>query len=350
MPFTERAGLFTVLLLTGCTQPVVYTGPPSGSVVDSMLSRSAADISAMQYRVHQTGPSAQRPASPAAKPVKPLTTGTASTSALTVKPASTPAASAAGAGPADGFIRQDGAAPTLRVALRKIVPAGQTVAFNKAVSADAPELWRWTGNDRWQYVADKMLAPRGLKAILNEKTRTVTVEPAQRAQNAPAPGKAASLPVSPGTPAKASPPGTVRVSPRTDTGRNPFRGDKDIASASPARPAAPAGPAPRTAAVPVTAPATVQLRHWRIETGNTVKDWLYSQASAETCTVPGIKNWTIAWLTPTNYRVDAPLNFDGNFREMLNRLFTLYGTAKVPLYAGVRAAQCVVSVDDKEVQ
>jgi len=42
-------------------------------------------------------------------------------------------------------------------------------------------------------------------------------------------------------------------------------------------------------------------------------------------TMPGIKNWTVAWLTPTNYRFDAPLTFDGSFREMLNRLFILYG-------------------------
>lgn len=348
MPFTERAGLFTVLLLTGCAQPVVYTGPPSGSVVDSMLSRSAADISAMQYRVHQTGPSAQRPASPAAKSFKPLTTGTASTSALTMKPASTPAASAAGAGPADGFIRQDGAAPTLRAALRKIVPPGLTVVFDKAVSADAPELWRWTGNDRWQYVTDKMLSARGLKATVNDKAHTVTVVTAQRTQTAGA-VTAVSPVVPPGASVKTTVAGTVKASPLPVTGRNPFRGDKNPVPGSPVRTTGVSGPVPHVPAMPATAPSVVQLRHWRIEAGNTVKDWLYSQASVETCNVPGIKNWTIAWLTPTNYRVDAPLNFDGSFREMLNRLFTLYGTAQVPLYAGVRAAQCVVSVDDKEV-
>lgn len=348
MSFTERAGLIPVLLLTGCAQPAVYTGPPSGSVVDSMLSRSAADISAMQYRVHQTGPAAQRPVSPAAKSVKPLAPGTSGVSASAVRPAATPPASAAGAGPADGFIRQDGAAPTLRAALRKIIPPGQTVVFDKAVSADSPELWRWTGNDRWQYVADKMLAARGLKATVNEKAHTVTVEPAQRAQTTRA-VTAVSPGVPPGAAGRTRVAGAVKAGPVPVTGRNPFRGDKSE-QPSPARPTGLSSPAVSVPNAPVTAPAVVQLRHWRIETGNTVKDWLYSQASAETCNVPGIKNWTVAWLTPTNYRVDAPLNFDGSFREMLNRLFTLYGTAKVPLYAGVRAAQCVVSVDDKEVQ
>ena len=344
MSFTERAGLIPVLLLTGCAQPAVYTGPPSGSVVDSMLSRSAADISAMQYRVHQTEPAAQRPASPAAKPFKPLTAVNPGRPALTVKPAAAPPASATGSGPADGFIRQDGAAPTLRAALRKIVPPGQTVVFDKAVSADAPELWRWAGNDRWQYVADKMLAVRGLKATVSEKTHTVMVEPAQRAQTAHSSGAVTVL-APPATPGKSSPAGAVKTTPPV-TGRNPFRGDRGAVSST-ATQTVTSAPVPR---VPAITPDVVQLRHWRIETGNTVKDWLYSQASAENCNVPGIKNWTVAWLTPTNYRVDAPLNFEGSFREMLNRLFTLYGTAKVPLYAGVRAAQCVVSVDDKEVQ
>ncbi|MFP3393501.1 hypothetical protein SB782_32490, partial [Brevibacillus sp. SIMBA_076] len=67
MSLNERAGLFPVLLLTGCTQHAVITGPPSGSVVDGMLLRSAADISAMQYRIHQSSPSAQRPASSASR-------------------------------------------------------------------------------------------------------------------------------------------------------------------------------------------------------------------------------------------------------------------------------------------
>lgn len=349
MSFTERAGLIPVLLLTGCAQPAVYTGPPSGSVVDSMLSRSAADISAMQYRVHQTGPSAQRPASPAVKPARPLMPGAGTGSALTGKSAPAAPALSSGAGPADGFVRQGGAAPTLRAALLKIIPPGHTVMFGKAVYADTPELWRWTGNDRWRYVADRMLAARGLKITVNEKARTVTVEPSQRAQNARAGASAVSPPVPAAGPVKSTPGGPAKATQPPAGGRNPFRGDSNTRLSSPAAQAAIPVRTPLTPAVPATAPA-VKLRHWRIETGNTVKDWLYSQAAAETCTVPGIRSWTISWLTPANYRVDVPLNFDGSFREMLDSLFTLYGTAKVPLYAGVRAAQCVVSVDDKEVQ
>ncbi|MFV9671381.1 TcpQ domain-containing protein [Pantoea sp. KXB25] len=359
MSLIERAGLFPALFLTGCAQQAVITGPPSGSVVEGMLSRSAADISAMQYRIHQSSPSAQRPASSASvKASVPLLSRPAVAPASLQKPQGTLSlSSTAGAGPADGFVRQSGVAPTLRAALRKIVPPGHTVVFDKAVSADAPELWQWTGNDRWPFVINKLLATRSLKATINEKTGTVTVEPAQRAQTTRVPGKGLSSPipaVGSNKPVPAMAPGKsdtaapVKNVTQTVPGRNPFRDDAKAKAASAANvPVLPASS--QIPIVPVITPKVVQVRHWRIETGSTVKDWLYSQAATETCTVPGIKNWTVAWLTPTNYRVDAPLTFDGSFREMLNQLFILYGTAKVPLYAGTRTAQCVVSVDDKEV-
>ena len=307
MSFTERAGLIPVLLLTGCAQPAVYTGPPSGSVVDSMLSRSAADISAMQYRVHQTGPAAQRPALPAAKAVTPLTPGITGASALTVKPASSPPASAPGAGPADGFIRQDGAAPTLRAALRKIVPPGQTVVFDKAVSADAPELWRWTGNDRWQYVADKMLAARGLKASVNEKTHTVTVEPAQRAQTAHA-ATAAAQPV---PPAKAA--GAVKATPLPTTGRNPFRGNKAGAAVI-----SPTGEPVKTVVKPQPA-----VRIWKIERGTTLRQGYEQWVSQEACSSDKPK-WTVRWDTGTNYPIDYTLTFHAaSFEDATAQLFNL---------------------------
>ena len=333
MSFTERAGLIPVLLLTGCAQPAVYTGPPSGSVVDSMLSRSAADISAMQYRVHQTGPSAQRPVSPAAKPVRPLTPGITSASALTVKSASPPPASAPGAGPADGFIRQDGAAPTLRAALRKIVPPGQTVAFDKAVSADAPELWRWTGNDRWQYVADKMLAPHGLKATLNDKTRTVTVEPAQRAQNAPASGKSVSPSVPPAAPAKATAAGPVKAPPPA-TGRNPFGGNNASAGSG----------APIIPVKTVTAPPP--LRIWKIERGTTLRQGYDQWVSQEVCSSDKPK-WTVRWDTGTNYPIDYTLTFHAaNFEDATAQLFTLWHSAQVPLFVSGYRQQCLVVISD----
>ncbi|WP_168403393.1 TcpQ domain-containing protein [Erwinia amylovora] len=335
MSFNERVGLLPILLLSGCASPVVVIGPPSGSVVDSMLSRSAADISAMQYRVHQTGPSASRPASPAAKPVRPLTPGITGASALTVKPATVPPVSVSGAGPADGFVRQDGAAPTLRVALRKIIPPRQTVVFDKAVSADAPELWRWEGNDRWQYVADKMLAPRGLKATVNEKTRTVTVEPAPRTQTTHA-VTAVSPAILPVTPIKVALEDAVKAKQLPVTRRNPFHGDK----ASPPA-AALAGTTDKTVVQPLPA-----MRIWKIERGTTLRQGYEQWVSQEAC--PSDKpKWTVRWDTGTNYPIDYTLTFHAaNFEDVTAQLFNLWHRAQVPLFVSGYRQQCLVVVSD----
>lgn len=337
MSFTERAGLIPVLLLTGCAQPAVITGPPSGSVVDSMLSRSAADISAMQYRIHQSGPSAQRPGPPK--------TTVTSTSLLT-KPSSeipavnTPARAMqpalTGVGPGDGFIRQGGAAPTLRAALRKIVPPGQNVVFDKAVSADAPELWQWTGNDRWQYVAEKMLTVRGLKATVNDKTHTVTIEPAQRAQKAHAAGTAVSPPVLAGAPVKNAPSGAVKTTPAPASGRNPFRSDK----ASPSSLSQASNPA-KIAVQPLPA-----MRIWKMERGTTLRQGYELWTSQETCSSDKPK-WTVRWDTGTNYPIDYTLTFHAaNFEDATAQLFNLWHRAQVPLFVSGYRQQCLVVISD----
>ena len=334
MSFTERAGLIPILLLTGCSQQAVYTGPPSGSVVDSMLSRSAADISAMQYRVHQTGPSAQRPVSPVAKHVKPLPPEPSGTTALTIRPAQAAPASAAGAGPVGGFIREDGAAPTLRAALRKIVPPEQTMVFDKAVSADAPELWQWTGNDRWQYVADKMLAPRGLKATLNVKTRTVTILPAQRAQALQGSGQSVVVPVLAVSPIEATTAGIVEKGSQSAPGHNPFRGNK-VATRS-ARPLTPVE----------TVTASPALRVWKIEKGTTLRQGYEQWVLQEVCTSDKPK-WTVRWDTGTNYPIDYTLTFHAtNFEDATAQLFTLWHSAQVPLFVSGYRQQCLVVISD----
>lgn len=333
MSFTERAGLIPVLLLTGCAQQTVYTGPPSGSVVDGMLSRSAADISAMQFRVHQTGPSAQRPVSPAAKPVKLLTPGIPGVSALTVKPPAVSLVSDVGAGPVNGFIRQNGAAPTLRSALRKIIPPGQTVVFDKTVSADAPELWHWTGNDRWQYVTDKMLAAHGLKATINEKAHTVKVEPAQRAQAAHS-AVAVSPPVPPASPTQAT--AAVKATPLPTTGRNPFRGNKAV----------PAAVSQTSAPVRSVAKPQPAVRIWKIERGTTLRQGYELWVSQETCPFDKPK-WTVRWDTGTNYPIDYTLTFHAaSFEDATAQLFNLWHHAQVPLFVIGYRQQCLVVISD----
>lgn len=336
MSFTERAGLFPVLLLTGCAQPAIITGPPSGSVVDSMLSRSAADISAMQYRVHQIGPSAQRPSSTAgAKPGTSILKGTSTVPSLTGKPVGSLPVSLTGVGPVDGFVRQDGAEPTLRAALRKIIPAGQTVVFDKAVSADTPQLWRWKGNDRWQYVANKMLAMRGLKATVNEKSHTITVEPIQRANSAHATTQAVSMPVPPAAPVTSAA-GVVKATPLPTTGRNPFSGGKtSIITTS------------QTSTLPkVMAKSLPALRTWKIERGSTLREGYEKWASQEVC--PSDKpKWTVRWDTGTNYPIDYTLTFHAaSFEDVTAQLFNLWHRAQVPLFVSGYRQQCLVVISD----
>lgn len=89
---------------------------------------------------------------------------------------------------------------------------------------------------------------------------------------------------------------------------------------------------------------------WLAIQGSTLKDTLYSWAAEEKCTGGLTGNWSVAWLTDVNYRIDAPLSFSGSFKDALNGVFRLYATATVPLYAGISTSQCLLKVDAKEVR
>ncbi|MMZ44879.1 Toxin co-regulated pilus biosynthesis protein Q [compost metagenome] len=230
-----------------------------------------------------------------------------------------------------------GKSQTLRQALRQIVPAGWQVTFSQELKPDTRETLQWAGNDQWPFVLDDVLQRNGKVALLDWQTQRVSVAAKSAAFTA---GTAVALP-------QIKTPGSASTTPAiTDKqnvvapGRNPFGGKL---------PASPPVAAIKTTAF-VTLPKTVvKPKIWRIEAGSTLKDTLFNWAASETCSTPGVANWTVAWLTQANYRIDAPLQFEGNFRDALNGLFTLYGTAKVPLYAGIRNEQCVISVDDKEI-
>lgn len=336
MSFTERAGLIPVLLLTGCASPATVTTPPStDSVVDQYLSRSAADISAMQYRIHQTGPSAQRPG---------LTHSSVNRSSLlTQAPAPLSGLSNAkrsaslprgpeSAGPADGFVRQGGAAPTLRSALRKIVPPGYAFAFGKTVPADAPELWRWGGNDRWPYVVDKLLAGRGLKATVNAQTKMVTIESTKSAQPSRAPSIPTSSPVPAASPSKSTTPKLLNgpVTPVPSVPLILSKGQK----------------APETSPKPVVQPAPV-LKTWKLEKGSSLKKGWMAWVDKETCPSASNKKWEVRWETLTDYPIDDLLTFTvSNFEEATEQLFNLYRKAKIPLYVDGYRPQCLIVISE----
>jgi hypothetical protein len=230
-----------------------------------------------------------------------------------------------------------GKSQTLRQALRQIVPAGWQVAFSQELKPDTRETLQWAGNDQWPYVLDDVLQRQSKVALLDWQAQRVSVASKSAAFT---PGTAVTPPqIKTSVPTPTAPTSTSKQG-AVASGRNPFGGKLPVP-----RPAA----AVKTTAF-VTLPKTViKPKVWRIEAGSTLKDTLFNWAASETCSTPGVANWTVAWLTQANYRIDAPLQFEGSFRDALNGLFTLYGTAKVPLYAGVRNEQCVISVDDKEI-
>ena len=222
----------------------------------------------------------------------------------------------------------------LEATLYKIIPAGWTAIISADLKAKFRQRLTLEANDQWPYVLDGLLRQHGWVALIDWPKKQVSV-----AYSTPA---FTTQPVSASPAIKSTIPAANKVSSPTATTptgpRSPFSSTRDKSTSA----------HPTNVGVPVIKEVPTP-KVWRIEAGSTLKDTLFSWAAAEKCSTPDVANWTVAWLTSANYRIDAPLQFEGSFRDALNSLFTLYGTAKVPLYAGIRHAQCVISVDDKEI-
>ncbi|WP_051690846.1 toxin co-regulated pilus biosynthesis Q family protein [Photorhabdus australis] len=85
-------------------------------------------------------------------------------------------------------------------------------------------------------------------------------------------------------------------------------------------------------------------KQWRIEKGTTLKDGIMAWAVKEVCSAADSINWTVIWETPINYRIDALLQFKGNFKSALNGIFSLYRNAQKPLYVETNTPQCLIQV------
>lgn len=227
--------------------------------------------------------------------------------------------------------------------LYKVVPPGWHVILSDKIKKDFQQRITLEANDQWPYVLNGILQQHGWVALIDWPKKQVSV--GYRAPASPGESSALPQPVLSKANAQSASPSTKTAATTTSMAspRNPFSQSRTVENK--AAPVTPVKPATTTPSAPKVVPAS---KIWRIDTGSTLKDTLFNWAAAEKCTAPGVNSWTIAWLTPVNYRIDAPLQFKGDFRSALNSLFTLYGSAKVPLYAGIRSAQCVVSVDDKE--
>ncbi|MCW7763425.1 toxin co-regulated pilus biosynthesis Q family protein [Photorhabdus luminescens] len=209
-----------------------------------------------------------------------------------------------------------GKSQTLRQAVTQILPVQWQQTYGQDLK---PEVLRslplqWKSNVQWPYVLNQLMLKEGLIATIDWTNQHLSI----------------SKPSSFG--------GITKVEVQV-TNRDSFD-QKSTQAVSGIK---------KTTATIIMPKPIIHKKVWRIEAGNTLKDTIFNWSASEKCATSGINNWTVVWMTPVNYRIDAPLQFEGNYRDALNSLFTLYGTAKVPLYAGARSEQCVLSVDDKEI-
>ncbi len=143
------------------------------------------------------------------------------------------------------------------------------------------------------------------------------------------------------TPLPVKPP--IAERPKTDTPKIPVTGGKPtaISSVLPTQPVK----SLLSGSTPVTTVSVGNI--WRAETGTTLRGTLERWANATDCPTGG--HWVVVWSSPTDYRIDAPLTFKGNFESLLVQVFDLYRQAEKPLFAEVSRFQCLISVSDKPV-
>lgn len=225
-----------------------------------------------------------------------------------------------------------GKAPTLHLALVKIVPDTWSIHFDIGLKPEVKHPLTWVGNDQWPYVLSHILMKEKLHAEINWSEQKVSVSDASAAPTTLT-DSASSVSVTSAT----------HVEKTTPVGKNPFAHTGTHADAGAVD--RHGGRSTRTSSVP-TPPTLTQLPVWRADSGVTLKDALLDWTTREKCPAGG--NWKLVWNTRVKYRIDAPLVFRGSFREALNQLFILYGTASTPLYAATQSVQCVLLVDDRE--
>lgn len=142
-----------------------------------------------------------------------------------------------------------------------------------------------------------------------------------------------------GTTVPASPtPSPAAVKPAVKT-----RSSSTVTAVKPTMTTVPAPVATLLTGTPVTAVA--RGPEWKATAGSTLKESLTDWANKADCASGG--HWVVIWQTSTDYRIDAPLVFKGNFESALVQVFDLYKKADKPLFAEASRLQCLVSVTDK---
>ncbi|HCI9941553.1 TPA: TcpQ domain-containing protein [Salmonella enterica subsp. enterica serovar Infantis] len=138
--------------------------------------------------------------------------------------------------------------------------------------------------------------------------------------------------------------GTTMPAPTSLVGAKPDVKTQSASTTTPVKPATVTG----AVAKPLTGtPVTVAPSgpEWKAVSGSTLKESLTDWAGKADCASGG--HWVVIWQTSTDYRIDAPLVFKGNFESALVQVFDLYKKADKPLFAEASRLQCLVSVTDK---
>ncbi|MBA3210843.1 hypothetical protein CBZ97_004160 [Salmonella enterica] len=138
--------------------------------------------------------------------------------------------------------------------------------------------------------------------------------------------------------------GTTMPAPTSPVGAKPDVKTQSASTTTPVKPATVTGAVakPLTGTPVKVAPSGPE---WKAVAGSTLKESLTDWAGKADCASGG--HWVVIWQTSTDYRIDAPLVFKGNFESALVQVFDLYKKADKPLFAEASRLQCLVSVTDK---
>ncbi|HHE4913573.1 TPA: TcpQ domain-containing protein [Enterobacter hormaechei] len=329
------------LCLTACQTTHVSSQPDALSLVDQLLDaqlvkieieqKSLALASGLNFKPLKTNqpvtvqkaqltPSVKSLPAPKSLLPKPVI--------ATPQPAKIPNVSFTGeADSLPGLVSKAGNKQSLDNALGVIIPSGWTTVKSARLKSGFKTPVSWTAGDQWPHTLSKLARHNKLQVNIQWASRQVLIDLADTQQQTKPvvsnPWAQPKLLTMPAMPAKPADPDKSKTSLLITQ-----KGSTQKASLPPPQPA---------------------RKIWRAETGITLKDAIFTWAAETTCEANPGKKWTVAWVTTTNYRIDAPLQFSGTWRDALNQVFTLYLKASVPLYAGTNTAQCVLKVDDKPV-
>lgn len=83
-------------------------------------------------------------------------------------------------------------------------------------------------------------------------------------------------------------------------------------------------------------------KEWVALPGSTLRGTLIKWSAEDKCN--STDSWKVIWPVDYDYPIDSRLSFNGNFYEVITKLFDLYKKAQQPLYIDIYKSQCILSV------